>query len=520
MAIETPNLIVAALEHMTGPCRGEVSWITRDRTRLALTRSRRLLLLEEDAAADRVIGRITQEQGGLWVEAAPETDIWVNGDKIERRRLKDADVIEFCADGPISRLRIYRQDAHRRHSIAEIFADTVAYLRVSRQPWPVRLWRAVMGCVRGIVLETSVIFRLSILIILAVLSFSSYRQWQESRSLHERFASNAEQMKAFSSALARARDEALTPVDLRTLRAELSERLSAATGRLSALEKQSRASAAVIAAARDSVLFIQGSYGFRNLTSGKMLRHVVDDNGQVQVDFTGNPLLTLNGDGPVAERQYSGTGFLLADAVGIVATNRHVALPWEKDATAEAMRRQGMEPEMIRLAGYFPGQPDAVEFKLDRAADGADLALIRRKGGAPLPGDNGLRLATAAPAPGSEVLVMGYPTGFRALIAQAGKAFIEQIQAEHVTDFWVMGERLAAGHHIIPLASRGIVAQATVNTIVYDAETTHGGSGGPVLNMAGEVVAVNAAILPEYGGSNLGVPVALLQPLIIGGSTQ
>ena len=60
---------------------------------------------------------------------------------------------------------------------------------------------------------------------------------------------------------------------------------------------------------------------------------------------------------------------------------------------------------------------------------------------------------------------------------------------------------------IAPLASRGIVGQTSDAAIVYDAETTHGGSGGPVLNARGEVIAVNAAILPEFGGSNLGVPV-------------
>ncbi len=49
---------------------------------------------------------------------------------------------------------------------------------------------------------------------------------------------------------------------------------------------------------------------------------------------------------------------------------------------------------------------------------------------------------------------------------------------------------------------------------MYDAETTHGGSGGPVLDINGSVIAVNAAILPEYGGSNLGVPVAKVRTLL------
>ena len=50
--------------------------------------------------------------------------------------------------------------------------------------------------------------------------------------------------------------------------------------------------------------------------------------------------------------------------------------------------------------------------------------------------------------------------------------------------------------------------------MVYDAETTHGGSGGPVLDMSGAVVAVNSAILPEYGGSNLGVPATKMRALL------
>ena len=40
------------------------------------------------------------------------------------------------------------------------------------------------------------------------------------------------------------------------------------------------------------------------------------------------------------------------------------------------------------------------------------------------------------------------------------------------------------------------------------ANTTHGGSGGPVIGLDGRVVAVNSAIIPEFTGSNLGVPAA------------
>ena len=126
----------------------------------------------------------------------------------------------------------------------------------------------------------------------------------------------------------------------------------------------------------------------------------------------------------------------------------------------------------------------------------------------------GLRLADEPPAPGDEIIVMGYPTGLRSMLAQSGEAFIEELQKAEDTEFWSVAARLAEKGHIAPLASRGIGGQATPATIVYDAETTHGGSGGPCSTSTCSVVAVNAAILPEFGGSNLGVPVAKVRALL------
>ena len=65
---------------------------------------------------------------------------------------------------------------------------------------------------------------------------------------------------------------------------------------------------------------------------------------------------------------------------------------------------------------------------------------------------------------------------------------------------------LSAAGQIGPLATRGIIGQVTESTVVYDAETTSGGSGGPVLSLDGRVVAINSAILRQFDGSNLGVP--------------
>ena len=60
----------------------------------------------------------------------------------------------------------------------------------------------------------------------------------------------------------------------------------------------------------------------------------------------------------------------------------------------------------------------------------------------------------------------------------------------------------------------------TSAAVVYDADTTSGGSGGPVVNLDGEVIAVNMAILPEFGGSNLGVPIDKARELLAPAAAQ
>ena len=52
--------------------------------------------------------------------------------------------------------------------------------------------------------------------------------------------------------------------------------------------------------------------------------------------------------------------------------------------------------------------------------------------------------------------------------------------------------------------------------IVYDAQTTSGGSGGPLFDDEGKVIGINFAMMREFGGSNFAVPVgygkSLLKP--------
>jgi S1-C subfamily serine protease len=222
-------------------------------------------------------------------------------------------------------------------------------------------------------------------------------------------------------------------------------------------------------------------------------------------------LITLEGDGPIVERFYTGTAFVASED-GLLLTNRHVAIPWRDDESAQALIAQGLVPVAQRFVGYLAGIKQSFDVELVVASDEADVAVLRCSGvtGVAKP----LTLSETSPQPGDEVIVMGYPTGIRALLARADEDFVNKIMSDGQPDFWHVVRRLSETGRIAPLATRGIVGQVTAAAVVYDAETTSGGSGGPVIGLNGEVVAVNTAILPEFGGSNLGVPVKRARELL------
>ena len=50
--------------------------------------------------------------------------------------------------------------------------------------------------------------------------------------------------------------------------------------------------------------------------------------------------------------------------------------------------------------------------------------------------------------------------------------------------------------------------------IVYDAQTTSGGSGGPLFNPEGKAIGINYAMLEDFGGSNFGIPARYAERLL------
>lgn len=106
-----------------------------------------------------------------------------------------------------------------------------------------------------------------------------------------------------------------------------------------------------------------------------------------------------------------------------------------------------------------------------------------------------------------------YPTGLIDLLARAEPEVVEDILgvAEGPQS---VPEELAKRGAISPIIMQGALNEITAGTLVYDAETTSGGSGGPVIAMNGAVIGVNFAITRDFHGSNFGVPVRFVRELL------
>jgi S1-C subfamily serine protease len=347
---------------------------------------------------------------------------------------------------------------------------------------------------RGLVAAVCVLF-----VAVAFLAYRTYsleRQLAEQRGYFEGLGELAAQSRASGS---------LTVEELQALEARIEERLTA-------LEARSQAGERIVRDASRSVVLVMGSYGF-SVADGRLLRLVVGPGGIPLRDAAGNPRLSVEGDGPPLESQFTGTAFV-ATTDGLLLTNRHVALPWEFNPAARSAVEHGLVPVMHRLVGYLPGVSESFDIELVTASDDADLAVLRCSG--VTDHVQPLILSDRESTPGETVFLLGYPTGIRALLARSDPSFVDSLRLEGPLDFWKMADRLSAAGQVAPLATRGIVGQVSRSSIVYDAETTHGGSGGPVLDLTGRVQAINAAVLTDFGGSNIGVPAGQARRLLAG----
>jgi S1-C subfamily serine protease len=350
-------------------------------------------------------------------------------------------------------------------------------------------------------------FRIFVVAAVAVLTVTTVVQARRSARLERQLLEEVQRSQGMADLVERSMSSALSPEELEDLLAQL----QSTSERVDALEARNDAAARVIAGVGRATLFLQGSYHFVQPETGRPLRMILGPDGEPLRNFLGHPALSLEGEGPRLEVFMTGTGFV-STPEGLVLTNRHVAVPWEFDEAARGILGSGFTARWSRFLGYLPGIDQPCEMREILVSQQVDLAVLECSGvTAELPF---APLADQPPEPGDPVVVMGYPLGLRALMARSDAGFLEALREEGVDDFFEQARRLSNAGFMAPLASRGIVGQVTSATVVYDAETTSGGSGGPVLSLEGRVVAITMAVLPEFGGSNIGVPAADARTLL------
>ena len=490
----------AFIEYLSGPLRG--CSISIAEAELHFAERSGALLMPGDARDSPHPSTLRRAGARYELVASKDRAVWVNNAPVNARVLESSDLIEL-EGGPVLRFWIQASRASPRKSPKEISA---AGANAARRWW-MRLWGHAQRLVRTgphhLVARAWHRSRVKVLIgVTGLIGALSYLALQ-THDLEQQLVHEQKRVSGLAELLSKLGGQALTRSELSVLRDELGKGLIDTGERVKVLETSSAAAGQIIARASGSVALVHGSFGFRDPATNRLLRFAVAQDGSPTRTPDGRPLMTLEGSGPPVEVRFGGTAFVAAGD-GVLLTNRHIALPWEGEASLPAVRALGLEPVMHRMRGYLPGTTESFDIKLLAASDTHDLAILQGDGAArdatPLP------LSTNPPTPGEAAVLLGFPTGIRALLARAGDAFVEKLSSRAKVDVDQAMVELARAGLIKPLASRGIVGQVSGEAIIYDAQTTTGGSGGPVFNLTGDVMAINRATLPEFGGSNIGVP--------------
>jgi len=299
------------------------------------------------------------------------------------------------------------------------------------------------------------------------------------------------------------------PGDVSSLRQQLAE----TTTRLKRVENESQSAEEVIRAYAPSVCLLHVSVSFVDRASGRPLRYGgINPDGEPLHDSDGNPVYTLEGRAPEVRADFFGTGFIVRE--GRILTNHHVAQPWWKNDELAAVSTQGLSPAIAELTAYFPDTTAGVPVSVSEISEEADLAVLK--------GDlSGLKKTVlkldarqGAAVSGQPLLSLGYATGISAILARAGEDAVNDIVKTTGGKPTEVVNELLRRKLIRPLVTQGHIGDVLPDKIVYDAQTTSGSSGGPLINRDGEVIGVTFAVVKGFGGSNFGVPIRFAQPLL------
>ena len=296
----------------------------------------------------------------------------------------------------------------------------------------------------------------------------------------------------------------------------LRNQLGAVEDRLQRLETEGKVAQTIIQSYEPSVCLIHVVVGFRDHATGSTLRFAgVTDTGEPVRDEHNNPLLAINGSGPEVRLDVFGTGFLVSDK-GQILTNHHVAEPWWNNDDLKQMTDQGVDPMIVEMTAYFPGISHGIPITTEKISSDADVALLKGPILKPKIKETAFADSHRSAVSGGAVVLLGYPTGLDAILARTGEETLRSIASTTKGDPRGVMEELARRRLIRPVVTQGHIGDVQADKIIYDAQTTSGGSGGPLFNSEGKVIGINFAMVRDFGGSNFAIPIgygkSLLKP--------
>jgi S1-C subfamily serine protease len=414
------------------------------------------------------------------------------GSAVEAVPLHDGDILQLGAGGPRLRFHCAERMKLLEHRDFRIVLALVLLAGAGLGLWTYRLNREVAGLQQALEAAESERLRFEGRV---------EEQRHKGEAARQTVERRADEWRRREEELRRRLNQQEEGGDTR----ELVREMRRVRSRLVTLEGERTAGERIIRDYGAGVCVLQGSYGFYD-AQGRALRYRLDRSGQKVREADGSVAVDVAGTGPVHSVDTVGTGFLV-DRRGLVVTNRHVAEPWWKNETAEALAREGYKPRFIALRAFFPRVAEPLKAELRRVSPTVDLAVLEVDvNGRKIP-TLPLEVSGRGAVPGQPVVVLGYPTGLEAILAKTDASIVEDILSSQGTSNERITEALSRRGLIRPSTTQGHIGDVTGTDIVFDAPTTHGGSGGPVFNKNRRVIAVEYAILPQFAGSSYGVPI-------------
>ncbi len=486
----------AQLLHLTGPSRGKT--ILYDESKILIgTASNAAVRYQQGSTEERHAEIEFVEEGCAFYFRAIDGQVFVNRQEVREIILQHGDLIEIGVSGPKFRFRIAESGCNTCKPVRQMLTDAAEVHGQSG------LWASTHGLRNDLLNHSTLTTKLAAIITATALFFGAAflgATISSSRTARTQQDLSRKQSLQYESQLLTLKEQIekfqhdqaghASKKELTDLRTDLARRAKI----IDRIAEQDSALKRVLDDFSNGVCLIHGTYTFYG---------EIDSVPAQVADPSGAPL----------EIEYIGTGFLVENP-GRIITNRHVAQPWWNSEDVAPLLAQNLQPKFVSLTATFPKRLpiviDTTTIKLSE--DEVDIAMMAIKIDENVP-ILPLHNEDLDAMRGERIILLGYPTGLNALLARAEPSIAEEAIGS-ATSTATLIQELAKRGVISPVITQGALNEVRPRRLVYDAETTSGGSGGPVFGPDGTVIGVNFAITRDFDGSNFGVPIEFARKLL------